>query len=176
MKPRLLFIVGASGAGKTTAVRNLDSRRLSGVKCYYFDTIGVPSVEVMERDWGSGERWQEDATRRWIERLVANADGAAVAVLDGQTRPSFIRTYAVSAGATYRVVLLDCHAAVRATRLRGRAQPELATDRMEQWASFLRREATEHQVLILDTSRLSAAAVADALQRTVEEFDNQERR
>lgn len=177
MKPQLLFVLGASGAGKTTAVRTLDHRGLPGVQCYYFDTIGVPSAEEMERVWGGGERWQESATRWWIERLVANPDGARVAVLDGQTRPEFIRTHAVPSGATFRVVLLDCDAAVRTARLRdGRGQPELATDRMEQWASFLRREATEQQLPIIDTSRLSAAAVADALQHEVEVFNHQERR
>ena len=177
MKPRLLFVIGASGAGKTASVRLLDRRALPGVRCFYFDTIGVPTPDVMERDWGGGEQWQEYATRWWIEQLVSNAADATVAVLDGQTRPSFIRTHAAPAGATYRVLLLDCVAAVRATRLRdGRAQPELATQRMEDWAGYLRREASEQDIPIIDTSHLSVDAVADALQGAVEQLGHEEQR
>ena len=165
--PRLLFVIGASGAGKTTAVRTLERRGLPSVRCYYFDSLGVPSAEEMERRWGGGEQWQEDATRRWIERLSTPSHGDRVNVLDGQTRPAFIQPYA--AGVSYRIVLLDCTPATRATRLRdGRSQPELVTERMENWAAYLRREAGAHDVPIVDTSQLSHEEVADALQHQVE--------
>lgn len=166
--PRLLFVIGASGAGKTTAVRALERRALPAVSCFYFDSIGVPSPEEMERGWGSGERWQEDATRQWIERLATDAGPAAVRVLDGQTRPAFIRTHAASVGAVYRVVLFDCRAAVRANRLHAARKPELATERMENWANFLRREAKEFDLPIIDTSDLSVDAMTEALQQEVE--------
>lgn len=169
MKPRLLFVVGASGAGKTTAVRALERRALPAVRCYYFDAIGVPSAEQMEREWGGGDGWQEDATRRWIERLTADNERAAVSVLDGQTRHSFIRKHADPVGVTYAVVLLDCSAPVRERRLtEGRAQPELVTHRMEDWADYLRDEAATHGAPIVDTSELSVEAVTDVLQREVE--------
>lgn len=64
MTPALLFVVAASGAGKTAAVRALEARRMSGVGCYCFDSIGAPTPEVMEREWGSGEHWQEQMTKR----------------------------------------------------------------------------------------------------------------
>jgi adenylylsulfate kinase-like enzyme len=50
MTPAILVVTGASGSGKTAAVRALDARDLPGVRCYYFDTVGVPSREEMERD------------------------------------------------------------------------------------------------------------------------------
>lgn len=168
MSPRLLFVIGASGAGKTAAVQTLERRRLRAVHCYYFDTIGVPSSEEMEHQWGGGDRWQEDATRRWIERLRRESDANAVSVLDGQTRPSFIRTHAAPTGVPYRIVLLDCDPATRATRLRdGRSQPELATPRMDTWAAYLRGEATALGLSVIDTSHRSIEAVADALEREV---------
>lgn len=49
---RILVITGASGAGKTANVRALDARAIPGVRCFYFDSIGVPTVDVMERDYG----------------------------------------------------------------------------------------------------------------------------
>ena len=169
VRARVLFVIGASGAGKTAAVRTLERRGLSSVRCYYFDAIGVPSPEEMERQWGGGEQWQEDATRRWIARLGRETSPTAVSVLDGQTRPAFIEPHATAAGATYRIVLLDCTPAVRATRLRdGRSQPELLTDRMENWAAYLRREAGTHGLPVIDTSRLPIETVADVLQHEVQ--------
>jgi len=168
--PALLFVIGASGAGKTAAVRALEARALPGVRCYCFDSIGVPAPEVMEREWGGGERWQEQATRDWVERLAANADGAALAVLDGQTRPSFIERPLARAGVRHaRIVLLDCAPAVRAARLRGpRAQPELATGQMDAWAVYLRGQADALGLRVIDTSHLPIDVVADALR---EELD-----
>jgi len=168
--PALLFVVGASGAGKTAAVHALAARGVPGVRCYHFDTIGVPTPEVMERDWGGGERWQEEVTRRWIERLVANQDGAQCAVLEGQTRPSFIQRWIAGAGVGHaRIVLLDCTPAVRAARLAGpRGQPDLATRQMDTWAVYLRGQADALQLPVLDTTDMSVEQVAAALARELD--------
>lgn len=57
-------------------------------------------------------------------------------------------------------------AAVRAARLRGpRAQPELASERMEAWARYLREQAVALGLPVLDTSRLSVDEAAEALRR-----------
>src|SRR2546423_141311 len=127
MSPAILFVIGASGAGKTAAVHALEQQQLSGVGCYHFDSIGVPSAQVMEQEWGGGERWQEQTTTRWIERLAANADGVEIAVLEGQTRPSFVQAAIERLGVRgSRIVLVDCQPAVRGARLAGpRAQPAL---------------------------------------------------
>ena len=53
----VLIVFGASGVGKTAAVRRLESRQLPGVRCFYFDSIGVPSEAVMTRDYGGPEAW-----------------------------------------------------------------------------------------------------------------------
>ncbi|HXJ29944.1 MAG TPA: hypothetical protein VNG35_04870 [Gemmatimonadales bacterium] len=169
MSARLVFVIGASGVGKTAAVHTLEQRGLAAVRCYYFDTIGVPSPDEMARQWGGGDRWQEDATRRWIERLSRETNPSTVSVLDGQTRPAFILPHVTTAGMTCRIVLLDCTPAVRATRLRdGRSQPELVTERMENWAAHLRREAAALGLPIIETSQLPIETVADALQHEVD--------
>lgn len=166
LTPALLFVVGASGAGKTAAVQALEARQQPGVGCYFFDSIGVPTPEIMQRAWGSGERWQEQMTKRWIARLAANADGVELAILDGQTRPSFIRPHLAPAGIAHaRILLLDCTPAVRTARLRGpRGQPELAGDRMDAWAAYLRGQADALGLRVLDTSDMSIEGVADILQ------------
>ena len=170
MTPGLFFVIGASGAGKTAAVRALEARRIAGVRCYFFDSVGVPTPDVMEREWGSGEKWQEQMTKRWIERMAANADGVQLAVLDGQTRPSFIQPHLAPAGVGHaRILLLDCTPAVRVARLSGpRGQPELAGDSMHAWAAYLRGQADALGLRVLDTSDMSIEGVADVLQQEID--------
>ncbi|WP_460204350.1 hypothetical protein [Scytonema sp. NUACC21] len=43
-QPALLVVTGASGAGKTTVVREVEALGLFGVSCYYFNSISVPSL------------------------------------------------------------------------------------------------------------------------------------
>jgi hypothetical protein len=166
-----LVVTGASGAGKTAAVRALATRAVPGVAGFHFDTIGVPSPEVKLRDFGGGEAWQAWATNQWLDRLERIDPEVRVAVLDGQTRPSFILTSA--AGRTPRnrqvgVVLLDCERSVRDERLRTeRQQPELATEQMQTWAAYLRGQADALGLAIVDTTALSIAEVADRLQELV---------
>lgn len=65
-----IFITGASGAGKsylTQALeKNLDPHF---VAVRYFDHIGVPPLEEMVSEYGSGEKWQEAMIHQWVERL-----------------------------------------------------------------------------------------------------------
>lgn len=43
----------------------------------------------MDRDFGGGEGWQAAMTTEWLRRLAT--ESCRVAVLDGQTRPTFVR-------------------------------------------------------------------------------------
>lgn len=165
MTRAILVVTGASGSGKTTAVLALDARALPGVRCYYFDTIGVPSREEIERDFGSGENWQALATEKWLARLAADPESAEVYVLDGQTRPSFVTRSARRVGVdTVHIVLLDCESSVRNTRLTElRGQPELANPDMDRWAVYLRGQADALDLPVIDTTSLEIEAVVDAL-------------
>ena len=171
----ILAIVGASGAGKTTVLQELRQRRLSSVGCYNFDSIGVPSSEVMHREFGGPERWQAAMTDRWIERLAANQDGVDVAVLEGQTRPSFVKSAFARCGVQRAdIVLLDCSPEVRNARLHGpRAQSELATPRMDSWAVYLRGQADALGLTVYDTTSMEPASVADALTKHIEALRGQ---
>lgn len=167
-QPIVLVLTGASGAGKTTLVRALEARALSGVSCHYFDSIGVPSAEVMERDFGGGAGWQEATTRTWIGRLSSRTD--RIAVLDGQTRPSFVRAAFQHAGLRQGViVLIDCAATERSHRLKGaRGQPELATAQMDTWAAYLRGQADALNLPIIDTTSLTVEAALNELVELIE--------
>ena len=158
-----VVVTGASGVGKTAAVTALSKRGIAGVQCFYFDEIGVPSTEVMEREHGGGEQWQAWATQTWLDRLDALTSEVHVAVLDGQTRPSFVR--AAVAKRTVHIALLDCATSVREARLlHGRQQPELVTVQMMNWAAYLRGQADALGLPVIDTTILSIEEVADRIE------------
>jgi Zn-finger nucleic acid-binding protein len=168
----ILVVTGASGAGKTAAVQALAARNLPGVRCFYFDSIGVPSADVMQREYGGGDAWQAWATQEWLTRIGALAalpDGVRVAVLEGQTRPSLVVGLTGSVPrCDVGVILLDCSADVRNARLRGaRQQPELATDRMDDWAAYLRGEAATLKLPVIETTALAPDEVADYLEAMI---------
>lgn len=165
MIPAIIVVTGASGSGKTATVRAVEERALAGVRCYYFDSIGVPSREEMERDYGSGENWQALKTEQWLKFFATDPDGADVYVLDGQTRPSFVNTAAQRAPVDVsQIILLDCAPAVRNRRLiELRGQAELANSQMDCWAAYLRGQADALDLPVIDTTTLPLDAVADAL-------------
>ncbi|PWT93495.1 MAG: hypothetical protein C5B55_04455 [Blastocatellia bacterium] len=164
MKPAIIVVTGASGSGKTAAVRALDARAIPGVRCYYFDSIGVPSPEEMER-LGGGEQWQAVTTQKWIDRLASDPDRADVYVLDGQTRPSFVINAAKKTNINVlRIILLDCTPPIRNTRLIDlRGQPDLANSQMDCWAAYLRGQADALGLRVIDTTIPGIDEVVDAL-------------
>lgn len=163
-------MLGASGAGKTTLVRELAGLKLPGIGCYYFDTIGVPSAEEIAVQFGGAESWQDWALGEWVARLTRNEDRVALAVLDAQVRPRAVRDAFARHGVRFGgMVLVDCGYAERNARLRGpRGQPELANPEMDTWAAYLRGQADALGVPIIDTTGVSPEAGLAALRAQVE--------
>ena len=153
----LVVLIGASGSGKTTIARAIEHRYAEQVEVFYFDRIGVPSVEEMIAEHGSGEGWQRAKTLEWMARLAQLARSGRRLLFDGQTRLSFLEEGASAAdGLAYFPILVDCDDKTRSKRLAiERKQPELATERMMNWAHFLRSEAKRRGCEILNTSLCS---------------------
>jgi shikimate kinase len=154
---QFVVLIGASGSGKTTIARAIEQRYARHVDVFYFDRIGVPPVERMIAECGSGEAWQRAKTIEWMATLApVNKSGRRV-LFEGQTRLSFLAEGAEAAGVpTYRPILLDCNDETRSRRLLfERKQPELANETMMNWARYLRREAGRYGCEILDSSLLS---------------------
>ncbi len=66
----LVILIGASGSGKTTIARAIEHRYAEQVEVFYFDQVGVPSVEEMIAQYGSGEGWQRAKTLEWMAKLA----------------------------------------------------------------------------------------------------------
>jgi adenylate kinase family enzyme len=159
----MYFVIGASGSGKTSAVHELETMNLAGLKTFFFDSIGVPSKQAMIEKWVSGESWQRAMTIEWVKRMrdeLANGD----VLLDGQTRPAFIAEACEINGVTSaKVILIDCSDLVRKARLLQRSQPELANEQMMEWAKYLTRETTRIGGEIISNDSLSITETAAAL-------------
>lgn len=152
---KLIIITGASGAGKTTIAKAL-LKRHKNIRCFFFDSIGVPPVEQMIAEYGSGEGWQRGKTIEWLAKIKQeNLIGPVL--FEGQSRISFIQEAIEENNILdVEIILVDCDDAVRDERLRGpRGQPELSNSEMMNWARYLREEALDANLEILDTTERS---------------------
>jgi hypothetical protein len=81
---QLLFVTGASGAGKTSTLKLFEQPR-PDILVRYFDSV-VPRLEDIIDEYGSGEEWQQQKTIEWIGQIKAESRGRAPVILDGQAR------------------------------------------------------------------------------------------
>jgi len=154
---RFVILIGASGSGKTAIASAIEQRHGDEVRVFYFDRIGVPAVDRMIDEYGSGEAWQRAKTLEWMAKLAPLYGSGAGLLFEGQTRLSFLAEAAEAAGIlAYSPVLVDCDDATRVKRLSlDRRQAELANENMMNWASYLRRDAKKRGCDILDTSGIA---------------------
>lgn len=155
----LVVMTGASGSGKT-AIANAIEEESPSVTVLRFDSIGVPSGEVMA-SYGSGHQpggaWQRAMTLKWFERIAPMVGAGDAILFEGQMRIAFIReALAEFRIENARILCIECDDATRLDRLtRYRLQPELANESMLSWSQYLHREALEAGCEILDTTPLS---------------------
>ncbi len=145
MKRQIVLITGASGSGKTTVLKTLEKMLpAEQIATYYFDSLGVPSLEEMIAEYGSPEQWQKATTEIWIEKL-ALINEPKLLILEGSFNPEFAVNALQNLGLTdYHLFCLHAERDVREHRLiHDRQQPELANQDMENFAQFLRRKTLE---------------------------------
>ena len=165
----IYFITGASGAGKTTLVTQLEEKyRTMPWAFLHFDSIGVPSLSEMEIKFGSPSAWQEAKTYEWIDKMLYDCTYEKI-FLEGQVNLAFIQSgFSRHNYKNYTIILLDCSEDEMEERLtHKRMQPELFNGDMKNWLRFLRRQATELKAPCIDTSRLSKEEVLTVFAETI---------
>ncbi len=166
---KIYFITGASGSGKTTTLKLLEEENKKNFAFCYFDSVGVPSGEEMEKQYGSGENWQKSMILFWVKEMKEKYLDQTPTILDGQMRISFIDEACKQNGVNeYVIILFDCSDMERTKRLIKRGHPELANPDMFNWAKYLRNEATNRGAIIIDTSNFSIEESKKTLLETLQ--------
>jgi thymidylate kinase len=166
---QIFFITGASGVGKTTAIEALQAKHKGrdDLRFLNFDSIGVPSLETMNQDYGSPEEWQRQTTKQWVKRLMNEFEEPLI-ILEGQVNLDFIEeAFADQNFENWRTVLIDCEESEMLNRITERGQPELATDDMCHWRQYLRDQAESKGVLVVNTA---GKIITDTVQDLEEVF------
>ncbi|QMU30908.1 AAA family ATPase [Adhaeribacter radiodurans] len=165
----IYFITGASGAGKTTLITQLENKYKSKPwEFFHFDSIGVPSVPEMINEFGSPSGWQEAKTYEWIDRILQEHEKKKI-FLEGQVNLEFIRAgFAKQGFNEYTIILLDCSEEEMRKRLTyNRRQPGLFTADMKNWLKYLRKQAEELGTPRIDTSLLSEKEVLQVFEEII---------
>lgn len=161
-KSMIFFLTGASGVGKTSLVAYLKENDSQQRFTYlHFDSIGIPNSEEM----GDPHAWQKRVTHEWIEKLIEQSQEKPI-LFEGSTNMEFIDSGFVNQNFShYQVILIDCSDEQMFDRLiHKRKQPELANEQMKNWRKYLRNQAIERNVPIIDTSNQPLEASAKQLQ------------
>jgi dephospho-CoA kinase len=156
---KIFFITGASGVGKTTLVKKLKDKYSSydNWEFLHFDSVGIPKREEMIEKFGSGENWQKETAYEWIKKIITEYNDKDVIIFEGQVNLKFIIDgFTKNSFSNYEIVLIDCNEEVMFSRLiHERKKPELANNDMKNWLGFLRKQAHDFNIRIIDTSDIS---------------------
>lgn len=144
-----VFTTGASGAGKTSILKAIESKVSSEpASVNYFDDIGVPSQYEMVMTHGSEANWQDAALSFWIEKL-SKTNGKELVFLEGSFDPDLLMKYTAQFHLkNFIVVCVDSTRAIREARLRRyrpATQTHLICQNMENFAKLIKASTIKNQ-------------------------------
>jgi len=161
----IIWLTGASGVGKTTLLYNLKEKYSNKGNCEFleFDSIGIPSKEKMIKEYDSGENWQRAKTYEWIEKMINGYPDKNLIIIDGQANLEFIKIgFEKQNFNNYQIILVDCKQNIMVKRLvNERRQAWLANKDMKNWLKFLRTQAQDFGITIIETSHVTPNQVME---------------
>lgn len=168
---KLIFILGASGSGKTTSVRNIQAKYPDRYYFAYFDQPEVPSTEEVQKKYGNWENWGIQRTSDWIKKIRSEYIENRDTIFDIHTNPVNITNFCKEFGIiNYTVILLDCSDEERKKRLTQRGQPHLINDSLFNWAQLLRDEAIKRNYIVIDNTELTLEKGLQHIEQKIEEI------
>lgn len=168
---KLIFVLGASGSGKTTNVKNIETKYPDKYHFAYFDQPRVPSAEEVLEKYGGWDNWGIERTNEWIKKIKENYIENRITIFDVHTKPENFENACKNFDITdYVVILLDCSDDERKKRLTERGQPHLINDSLFDWAHFLRNEAINKNYIIIDNTKLTLEDGGKKVESIIEEL------
>lgn len=154
---KIFFLIGSSGAGKTTVAELIKEKNLPNFIVCRSDSVKVPSSKEMIKNYGSTEEWQKFNTIQWVKEIKEKYLENNNVLLDIQSRPSFIDEACKNNNIElYKTILFDCSDEERKRRLiKERNQPHLANDQMMDWARYLREKCIQDNCYIIDNTNIT---------------------
>jgi dephospho-CoA kinase len=148
----IYFITGASGTGKTTLLEKLKEQLFGEWVFLHFDSIEVPSKDKMIKEYGSPREWQKEKTNFWISKILKEYKNKKI-IIEGQVDLKLIiDVFSKYDFTEYKIILMDCNEEIMYERLKYRKQNYLIDEDMKNWLKYLRNQAKELNVDILNTS------------------------
>ncbi len=165
----IFFITGASGVGKTSLVSDLKNKYSKNDSWLFlhFDSIGVPASKKMLKQFKSTEDWQREMTYQWITKMLNEYEDKDIIIFEGQVNLNFIKEgFSKNNFLNYEIILVDCNEKVMKKRLiYDRNQPELLNENMKNWLKYLRNQANNFNVKIIDTSNMTKEDVMKSFEK-----------
>jgi dephospho-CoA kinase len=124
----IYFIIGASGSGKTAALKGLQTT-LNNYIIYDFDDIGVPE--------NADKKWRQQSTEEWFKRLTADTVSINSCLLGQMVPGEILASPSVNKIKNINIILLECQDLIRIERLKNRSTYG-ANQHTLNWASWLR--------------------------------------
>jgi len=161
----IVLLTGACGVGTGIVERLENGYPETGIKCFHFDSVGVPYVEEMK----SAQDWQQQTTQVWIDRLIAE-DYPGTVIIEGSTSIEFINAgFEKHRFVDYLIILIDCGEETMMKRLsKNRNQPELANQDMRNWVQYLRNQTQDLSIDMIDTTYLTTDGTIELLLKKIE--------
>jgi len=168
---KLIFILGASGSGKTSNVKNIESKNQDKYHFAYFDQLGVPSEKEVIEKHGGWEKWGLQRLNNLVQKIKEDYIENQVTIFDVQNKPENIENVCKEFGIiNHTVILLDCSDEERKNRLMQRNQPHLITGSLLTWAQFLRDEAAQRGYIVIDNTNLTVEEGFKKVEQKVKEL------
>ena len=155
LQPYVIFINGASGAGKTSIVNELARQNADQeIAFLHFNSSPMPSEEEMIEKFGSGSAWQEYKTYQEIKNIATKYSHMKSVIIEGQSNFDFIiGAFKAFHIYNYEIILIYCADNIRHLRLKmERNQPHLINQDMDNWSKFLFNQAIKYHSPVINTS------------------------